>query len=89
MAPFGWAIKKHSMDIMAVANSSFLIWYGDVSGMFKVPQSNTYKRRVFGGRALPCCAVPEGAAAVRRAVRRRSVLFIPWSISLAEAGGKA
>ena len=26
MAPFGWAIRKHTMDIVVVATSSFLSW---------------------------------------------------------------
>src|SRR5213594_2271408 len=34
-----------------------------MSGMFKLPQSNTYRRTDFGGCALRCCAPPEAARA--------------------------
>src|SRR5580704_13996685 len=61
--PFGWTTRKHATDMYVVATSSFFKRYGDVSGIFKLPPSNTYSRTDFGGCALGCCCweiAPEG-----------------------------
>jgi hypothetical protein len=55
--------------------------------MFKLPQSKTYKRTVFGGCAL-LSAIPE-AVAVRKAIKRRSARFISESIYRTYTKGKA
>ena len=43
-----------------------------------VPQSNIYRRGLFGGGALCGCAIASGAATARRANREATAFFIRW-----------
>src|SRR5437867_1537937 len=54
--------------------------------MFKLPQSNTYKRTDFGGWALLCCAIAKGALTnIASSITRRTFVlclcvFMAWSM---------
>src|SRR5213594_3355259 len=69
--PRGCATRKHGTDIMVVASSSFLSWYGDVSGISSFPQSKTYRRSDFGGCALRCAMVNDTIATTAKTASRR------------------
>src|SRR5438309_185184 len=73
--PFGCTTRKQGTDIIVVAISSFLSWYGETSGMARLPQSNTYKRTDFGGSGFRCCAVADSAAARSATMERRTILL--------------
>ena len=77
--------RQAALDALAVYRPGQIARAGEGTVALMVPQSNIYRRGLFGGATLCGCAMARGVVTARMAIRYSNAFFIDGSISCAGA----